>query len=77
MVRYVQCCGSGLAPAVAVRSERRLSPLTLHSVDFVDGRFIPLAAVDRCGILRFAWVIGYIRYLRCCGRFKGAEIGRK
>ena len=38
---------------------------------------IPLAAVDRSGVVRSAWVFEYVRYVGRCGRLQRAEIGRK
>ena len=37
-------------------------------VDFVDGRNIPKAAVDRSGVVRFSWTIDSVRFLRPTGR---------
>jgi hypothetical protein len=36
-------------------------------------RNIPTRDIDRFGVVRSAWVIEYVRYLRCCGRFRRAE----
>ena len=77
MVRYLESCGRGIVPEVAPIFEacRRRPPL--HSVGFLDRRNIPLASVDRYGDVWPAWAIDYVRYLRCDGRLRRAEIGRK
>jgi hypothetical protein len=51
----------------------------VSSTTFVNlhGGSIPKAAVDGSGVVRLAWAIKYVRYLRCCGHFRRAEIGRK
>lgn len=54
---------------------RTIHPLL--SVDFVDGGNIPLRDIDRSGVVPSVWVIEYVRYLRCCGPFPRAEIGRR
>jgi hypothetical protein len=64
----MESCGRCLAPAVAVWFGLRRLPVSLHSVDFVDVRNIPKAAVDRSGVVRFAWAIGSVRSRRPTGR---------
>ncbi|MGD8480865.1 MAG: hypothetical protein PVI61_12150 [Methyloceanibacter sp.] len=34
-----------------------------------------VTALDGSGVVRPAWAIDYVRYLRCCGHFRRAEIG--
>ena len=41
-VSFVQSCGRGLAPEVAVHFKARRCRLPPYSVDFVDGRNIPI-----------------------------------
>ena len=52
MVRYMENCGRGSVQAIAARFRQRRWLLPLHSVDFVDGRFIPEAVIDRSGVVR-------------------------
>ena len=64
-------------PSLQFSVTQRFHTGSLLSVDFVDGCNIPKAAVDGSGVVRLAWAIKYVRYLRCCGHFRRAEIGRK
>jgi hypothetical protein len=77
MVCYVENCGRVLLTAVAVRFRRRRWLLSLHSVDFVDGRFIPIRDIAESGIIRLAWAIDTVRYSECCGSSQRVPIGRK
>ena len=73
MVRYVESCGRGPMPAVAVRLGRRRLPESLHSVDFVDGRNIPVPDIGRLGVGRSALSDDHVSYLGRCGRLRRAD----
>jgi hypothetical protein len=68
MVRYLESCGRASVPTAAVRFARRRLPVSLHSDDFVDGRNIPEAAVDRSGVGCLNGAVDSVRFRRPSGR---------
>jgi hypothetical protein len=62
VVRYMESCGHGPLLVEAVKFGWRRWLLSLLSVDFLEGGNIPKAAVDRSGVVRFAWAIDSVRF---------------
>ncbi len=61
-VSFVQSCGRGLAPEVAVHFKARRCRLPPYSVDFVDGRNIPKAAIDETAVDGAQSAANYVRF---------------
>ena len=74
-VSFVQSCGRGLAPEVAVHFKARRCRLPPYSVDFVDGRNIPKAVIDGSGFDRPASSAHDVRIWRCFDRRKSQTSG--
>ena len=55
----------------------RVSSRLYHSVDFVDGRNIPISDIGRLGGAPSALSRDHVGYLRYCGRLGSAAIGRR
>ena len=70
LVRYMESCGRGLLPAVAVRFGRRRLPASLHSVDLVDDRNIPKPAVEGSLVSRPSRAPHHVRYPEYYSRFR-------
>ena len=65
MVRYVENCGRGRVPAVAVTYGGRRRLLSLLCGRSERRRFIPKAAVGRSGFDRLAGAFDSVRFQSC------------
>ena len=69
-VGFLRHSGNGGAPAVPTSCRLLRWRLSLHSVDFVDGRNIPEAVIGRPTVYRLTGAPDHVCYLGQPGRFR-------
>jgi hypothetical protein len=75
-VCYMESCGLASVPAVALCLGRRRWLLSLHSVDLLNRRDIPIPDIGRLGVDHSATSAEHVCYQGGYGRFRRTEIGR-